>query len=175
MAPKTTSSTIVVGSYTYIFLNRPDTQHIDYIRFKSPDDDIQTGKIGASSRQIFINEGPINTLKFPNGSIRLYYIGITGNNDNVVREIKLDNADSDDTDPKSGWVWSEVSDKDVLFENKVSINNRLVDTSSFLAVTMKNGQPALSYKANNQAIIQHAFYNGTKFLTTTLDLPTLFN
>jgi hypothetical protein len=172
MAPKTTSSTLVIGDYKYIFLNRPDTQHIDYIRFKTPDDNVQPGKIGTSDRQIFTNEGPIDTLVFPNRSIRLYYIGITANNDNVVREIKLDNADSDDTDPKKAWTWSDNSDKDLLFETKVPINNRLVDTSSFLAVTMRNGQPALSFKANNQDMIQYVYFNGTKFQSTTLDLPS---
>jgi hypothetical protein len=171
MAPKTTSSTLVVGDYKYIFLNRPDTQHIDFIRFKSPDGDVQTGKVGTSERQIFTNEGPIDTLVFPNRSLRLYYIGITGNNDNVVREIKLDNADSDDTDPTKAWTWSDTSDKDLIFETKVPRNTRLVDTSSFLAVTMRNGQPALSYKSNNQDMIQYVYYNGTKFLSTTLELP----
>jgi len=169
MPPKTTSSTLVVGDYKYIFLNRPDTQHIDYIRFKSPDDDsVQTGKVGTSDRKIFTNEGPIDTLVYADGSVRLYYIGINADNQNVVREVKLNNANSDQTDPQTAWTWT---DKDLLFENKVLTNTRLVDTSSFLAVTSRNGQPALSYKTNNQDKIQYVYFNGTKFLNTTLDLP----
>jgi hypothetical protein len=168
MPPKTTSSTRVAGDYKYIFLNQPETQHIDYIRFKTSNRDVQTGKIGTSEGQIFANEGPIDTLVYGQ-SIRLYYIGNTLKGENVVREVKLDNADSDDTDPKKAWTWS---DEDLKFENEVSINVRRVDTSSFLAVTSKNAQPALTFKPNNEDRIQYIYYaDNDQFIATLLTLP----
>jgi hypothetical protein len=171
MAPKTTSSTLVVGDYKYIFLNRPDTQHIDYIRFKSPDRDVQTGKIGTSDGQITASEGPIDTLVYGQ-SIRVYYIANTSNGNNVVREIKLDKADSDDTDPTKAWT---SSGGDLKFEAGVLANWRLVDASSFLAVTSRNAQPALIFKPHGEDKIQYIYYdtdnNKNKFIVTLLSLP----
>lgn len=172
MPPKTTSSTLVVGEYTYIFINRPDTQHIDYIRFKKAAD-AQTGKIGVGSNPIIAAEGPIDSLTFPNNSIRVYYIEMIKENQHLVREIKLDNANDRKTDPQTQFTWRTDKTKDLIFEEKVSLNIRLVDATSFLAVTMRNGQPAVTYKVNNQDLLQYNYYDGKMYQTTTLDIPNL--
>jgi hypothetical protein len=168
MAQKTTSSSLAVGEYAYIFINRPDTQYIEFIRFKKPEQ-VQTGKIGRKDASIFAKEGPVDCLSFSDKSIRVYYIGINAQGQNLVREVKLANADSDDTDPKTGWT--EKAD-DLIFEDKVDMNTRLVDPTSFLAVNRKNGQPVVSYKVNNANSIRYNYFDGKKYQSTTLDLPT---
>jgi len=171
MSQKTTSSTAIVGDWTYILLNRPTTTWIDYIRFKQPSAP-QQGKIGISSTLISSPEGPIDTLVFKstsgNRELRLYYIGDKGGK-KQVSEVKLDNAQADATDPKTQWT---AQASDLKFEQQISGNTRLADETSFLAASIKADKPVVVWKAAGENFIQYANFDGTSWNTVQLALPT---
>ena len=103
-APKTTSDTIVVGDYTYIFLNRPDSDDLDWIRFKDPSNPAKGIIRGRPSV-----EGPIAAQLFADNSIKLYYTAKAEETEGkaCLKELRLLNADKDNTDITNGWQTSE--------------------------------------------------------------------
>ena len=168
MSKKTTSSTIPVGDWTYVFLNRPETSHIDYIRFKTPDK-AETGIIGMDGQAIGSKEGPIDTLVFGGGTnIRLFYIA----DDDTVSEAKLPNANLDDTDPKKAWA---TTGDDLTFESSISDATRTVDSTTFLAASVNGGKPVVVYKPKPSKktpdFIQYCAWTGSKWTTERLDFP----
>ena len=135
---RTTSATVYIRGWTYIFLNVPGTDHIDWYRFTSARD-VSNGKIA----NLKSKTGPISALVFDDGSIRLYFAGpvpdsarrIPGlSNLTVVREAKLCNAHLAETNPSTDWV-ENVGEVD--FEQEVYFGSRLLDETSFLSASFR--------------------------------------
>lgn len=180
---KTTSSTIVVGPWTYIFLNKPDTIFIEFIRFKDPKS-AQSGKVGYPTKSVYCASGPIDAITFGTDDggkhIRLYYIGKyddvgTKDKDSVyVREIKLENAQSDDTDPARDWQATPTDKKqssNLKFERDISKNARLADETSLLSATVSGGNPVVIFTAAGEDFVNYAKYDGDSWGTFRLTLP----
>jgi hypothetical protein len=174
MSRKTTSSTIPLGPWTYIFLNRPETKHIDYIRFKIPTQ-AETGIIGVKGTAVPSIEGPIDTTTFGGQKhIRLFYIS----DDNIVSEAKLPDADRDDTDPKNAWILPADDVSDLKFEKDIQEGTRTVDENVFLSASINSeGYPVVTFKAKagkkqpTQGFIQYCAWDGNKWKTEKLDIP----
>lgn len=157
--PKTTSSTSIVGDYTYIFLNKPDTDDINWIRFTDPTKPT-SGKIKGHES----SEGPIASQVFQDNSIRLYYSGISEDfaPKSAIHEIRLPNAHKEGTDVTNDWVSNQSGDKDIDFETKISEATRLVDGTSFLSCSTKKVDgtlyPVITYKTTGKkGFFQYAY------------------
>ena len=141
MAQKTSSTTLFVNGWTYIFFNRPDTQNIEYLKFKKPKE-TERGLIGTSNGPIIAKEGSIDAItttgKGDQRSIVLYYIDATP----LVREIKLPDAHLDKVDVKSGWI---TKGPGLTFENEVTAVSRTVDPTSFLCATVRDNRGVVCF------------------------------
>lgn len=179
MTDKTTSTTLCIGEWTYIFLNKPSTKFIDFIRFKDPSSPAK-GVIGTlikdATSPIPCNPGPLDALTIvtDDGSakhIRLFYIG----DDNSVKEIRLQNADAEATDPKTGWLigGKGSSVPGLLFEKQLSIGSRTVDSSSFLSTTIRGSRPVVVFKsAGTEDFMNYAYFDtNDKWKLEKLDIP----
>lgn len=184
---KTTSTTIIVGPWTYIFLNKPDTIFIEYIRFKDPKKP-QSGKVGYPNKSVWCTSGPLDALTFgvdgsDAKSVRLYYVGkydedTSKDKDNIyVREINLENAHSDDTDPSRDWQATPTDKKQssiLKFERDISKNARLADETSLLSATVSGQNPVVIFKAaGEEDFISYNRYDGDAWISARLKLPTV--
>jgi hypothetical protein len=141
---KITSSTVTAGEYTYIFVNRPNTSHIDVTRFKAAQkkEKPEQGKVAAGEKQIDAKEGPIAALPYSTGGqgpthIALYFIAPNGG----ISEIKLDNASEANTNPTSNW---RDGGEDLKFEREVAAAG-FADSSSLLAATSRYNKPSVVF------------------------------
>jgi len=180
MSQKTTSSTLCVGDWTYIFLNKPETKFIDFIRFKIPTQP-QTGLVGIGGSPIVASPGPLASIVYgtenqPEKQIRLYYI----NESKVIKEIKLENAQDDTTDLVKGWIATPAKGPtDLQFERAFPSGTRTVDASSFLSASSRvvsgTRVPVLSYKAATAAdeagYIAYTSYSGQQWAFSKLEIP----
>ncbi|OAP55776.1 hypothetical protein AYL99_09928 [Fonsecaea erecta] len=136
---RTASTTAVVGEFTYVFLNRPNTDFIDWIRFKDPQNPVR-GTID----NIIAKHGPIASLVFSDNSIRLYYSGVSEDENFkgklLVRELKFPAANA--TDTSNGWIKpatdASAKKSELNFEENVSEGTRLLNALSFLSCSTKN-------------------------------------
>jgi hypothetical protein len=174
MAAKTTSATVIAGKYTYIFTNRPNTSHIDIVRFiaGSEEQGRKQGKISVGSNEVFAKEGPIGALTYWTGDVKaphirhivLYYFG-TKDGTTEIYEIKLDNASEEGTDPIKSWR-SEGSD--ITFRASI---DREVDSTSLLAATSRENRPTVVFTTKGKPnTIWYAFYD-EKAVWRTSQLP----
>jgi hypothetical protein len=146
------SCTIDIASFVYVFINRPDTDFIDFVRFneKDPTNSSKTksGRVGTTSGKVTVGQGAIACVKLPSPDatdkvstdIRLYYLS-----SNRIVEARLPNALSSDTDPASAWIASPVKgegDKfSIVGKHGLDANTRLVDATSYLSAgRTKNGE-----------------------------------
>jgi len=155
---KTTTAIVNAGEFAYIFVNRPDTRHIGVVRFVPNDKKARPiqGKISANQTEIVAKEGPFAAIPYNSGTsathIALYFFNTNGG----ISEIKLDNADSKDTNPKTGW---RSKDADITFERGVPAAGR-VDGSSLLAGSARNSRPSVVFTvAGKPDDINFAYYD----------------
>lgn len=166
---KTTSAIVNAGEFAYIFLNRPDTKHINVVRFVPNDPKAKPiqGKISANQAEIVAKEGPFAAVPYSSGTsathIALYFFNATGG----ISEIKLDNAHSKDTNPKTGW---RSKDEDITFQRQVKAASR-VDGNSFLAGSSRNNRPSVLFTMAGDTDVNFACYDGDQWVTTVLPAP----
>ncbi|KAM0710294.1 hypothetical protein Q7P35_002656 [Cladosporium inversicolor] len=157
MTQRAASCTVCVGFFVYTFINRPNTDHIDYVRFFESDpatgdrkNKAVSGKIGTKDRPISAQSGPLSCTKFWNegdGStdIRLYFVS-----NGVIREAKLADI-APDSDLKNGWVVPEGrSDDKLSIMTGLGFGARGVDQTSYLSTgrtvrDKESGEPAAPY------------------------------
>jgi len=155
---RTASTTAVVGEFTYIFLNRPNTDFIDWIRFKDPQNPSR-----GSIKDIVAKHGPITSLVFSDNSIRLYYTGVLEDEGNfkgqlVVRELKLPAANAGATDTSNGWIkpatGASAKKSELNFEENVGEGTRLLNAVSFLSCSTKQTPdgliPVVTYRDSSK-------------------------
>jgi hypothetical protein len=159
---KTTSAIVNAGRFAYVFVNRPNTKSIDVVRFvpNDPTASPVQGKISANQTEIIAKEGPFAAIPYSSGTpathIALYFFNAKGG----ISEAKLDNADSQDTNPKTGW---RSKDKDITFERQVPAAGR-VDGNSFLAGSARNDRPSVVFTvAGNADDVNIAYYDDKGF------------
>jgi hypothetical protein len=141
------SCTVCVGSFVYTFINRPNTDHIDYVRFFAPDpatgqhsNKAVSGKIGTKDdrgqkKPLSVQSGPLSCTKLSKGEgtskettdIRLYFVS-----NGSIREAKLPHV-RQDSDLTSEWVVPEGQSDDKLSIMNQGFNNRAVDQTSYLS------------------------------------------
>jgi hypothetical protein len=165
MSQKTSSSTIIVGAWTFIFFNRPANNDIEYVKFKSPTK-AQKGRIGTSGGPIVANEGAIATILVTGSTeardILLYYISP----DLVIKEIKLRDAHLEDVNINSGWI---EQGPDLTFEKGVDGAVRSVDASSFVSVSTRNNYPVVSFAPKGQTdTVRYCWYTDDDGWANTL-------
>jgi len=150
------------GNKILIFINRPDTNWIDYIRFDERDptneETIETGKVGTSKGPIPVLSGPMSCVAMKcqpaqnksTTDIRLYFVM-----DNKVTEAVFAGVG-----PKSkldsGWLLPDEKTTDPLSIMKgVSRNSRAIDQSSYMSsgiVKTPGGHfPYIIWQASGQA------------------------
>jgi hypothetical protein len=160
MTQRAASCTVDVNCFVYTFINRPNTDFIDYIKFK--DDEPKsveagkepvTGKIGTTDkngkRPIQCSTGPLSCTKIQNEDksydIRLYYVF-----DNKLREAKLAKV-GPGSDLNFGWVATERPTDDKLnITSGLSTPQRAIDQTSYLSSGMtvpskEKKEPAAPY------------------------------
>ncbi|GAB7331892.1 hypothetical protein MBLNU13_g03824t2 [Cladosporium sp. NU13] len=139
MTQRAASCTVDVGSYVYTFINRPRTDHIDYVRFSEKDpqtggpDKAVTGKVGTSGgTPLVVQSGPLSCTKFFNRQdsttdIRLYFVS-----NSEIREAKLADV-GPGSDLDGGWVVpkGKTDDRFSIMTGLVS-SGREVDQTSYL-------------------------------------------
>jgi hypothetical protein len=172
MTQRAASCTVDVNCFVYTFINRPNTDFIDYIKFKddAPKDEgadkAVTGKIGTTDkngkRPIQCSTGPLSCTKIQNEDksydIRLYYVF-----DSKIREAKLAKVGKN-SDLDFGWVALErVTDDRLNIMSGLSSAQRAVDQTSYLTSGMtvpprEKKEPAAPY-AIFQASGQPDFIN----------------
>jgi len=166
---RTTSATVYVNPWTYIFLNQPDTNYIDWIRFQDPKKPTN-GKIGGDRRQC----RPISAYRFDDKSIRLFYTGKISEHSpfagfTSIRELRLPAADQETTNPSN---WQNASQApELTFEHEVVEQLRLSDKSSFLSLSLGNDGgmllPAVVWKTADSS---ESFEYGVRKKDGTWDL-----
>lgn len=139
---------MIVKNFTYVFLNKPDTTTLEWIRFTDP----YSPKRGLIKNVTAVH-GPIAALGFTDNSIRIYYTGLSDDVENfkgkrVVREIKLANAGEEATDP-STWI-KPVTDQtakksELNFEANIIDGSRLLNDLSFLSASSRPGKDGILY------------------------------
>ena len=172
------SCTVDVGCSVFTFINRPNTDWIDYIRFDESDptgterNKAETGKVGVKGGQyIQAISGPMSCVKCYNPQkkttdIRLYFV-IAG----ALREAKLVDAGST-SDLKGGWVLMQEDGPDdmlsVTSANGLDRNTRLVDQTSYMSSGKTSGKgpehqlPYVVYQVLNEPnVIRYAWAMGT--------------
>lgn len=164
---KTTSSTVVVKDWSWIFFNRPDNNDIEYIRFKTPRDATR-GKIGSSNGSICANTGAIAAIADTGSTtdaidIRLYYISPGA----VIKETKLPDAHLDGVNPDSGWI---EQGSDLTFEKDVPGKVRCVDTNTFLSASISNDRPLVTFadQGEGDAVVYCCYTEQGFWANTTL-------
>lgn len=139
MTQRAASCTVDVDCYVYTFINRPNTSHIDFVRFFDQDPQTTgpnkavTGKVGTKDKAIIAEPGPLSCTKFitedktkgtRSTDIRLYYVqGME------IKEAKFVNV-KPDSDLKTGWVNIDESTDDRL--SFMLMPDRAVDQTSYL-------------------------------------------
>lgn len=172
MTQRAASCTVNVGSYVYTFINRPNTDHIDYVRFHEsrPSTEAQAGKVGTRGEiPISVQSGPLSCTKFFNSEdssadIRLYYVS-----NNMIKDAKLIDV-GPDTDLKSAWIIPEAK-TDKLSVSVLDRNSRMVDQTSYMASgrtaekqtePREPSAPYVVYQSAGQPdVIKYAWASGT--------------
>ncbi|ERF72744.1 hypothetical protein EPUS_04797 [Endocarpon pusillum Z07020] len=163
---RTTSSSVFVNGWTYIFLNRPDTDYIDFFKFKRPADAKNSrGECGAKDGRLEARPGPLSALVFSDNSIRLYYTGPgKAGGDPVLREAKLANAGSDNADPSKDWLKPGPANKELAFESDIGWKTRTIDALSFVSASTRIDEDqnnkavaSVTYKAAGDDYFQYTY------------------
>ncbi|XP_014550619.1 hypothetical protein COCVIDRAFT_31703 [Bipolaris victoriae FI3] len=179
MSARTYSATVIASPYTYIFVNRPDTDHTDVIQFKTGDESSgkKQGKLTAGGNVVVAKEGPIAALQYYSGDntkvhhVVLYFFGDgTGqystkpNEVNAakklteVNEAKLDNASEPGTNPLTGW---RVAGTDITLQRTLG---RQVDSSSVLAATARGTQLNVVFTEKDKPDdVRYQWYDGKQW------------
>lgn len=136
---QTTSDTVTVGSWTYIFINEVSTTYIEFYRFKDNPSNVQKGKVGKSGQAgnvevVQVAAGALAATQFSEG-LRLYYIV----NGDRVHELCLDNAGDDNADLTKAWY-------DGNYNTKMSQQNA-TNNVTFLSAGQYRGRPMALYEA----------------------------
>lgn len=139
MSERTTSSTVFINGWTYIFLNRPNTNTIDFFKFRKAQEAASgKGEVGTAEGPLKARPGPISAIVFNDGSIRLYYTG-PGKDDSstaVIREVKLPGAGEVSTNAAKAWLKPEQA-PELKFEEDIAWDTRTVDATSFLSASTR--------------------------------------
>jgi len=180
MTQRAASCTVCVGFFVYTFINRPNTNHIDYVRFFESDpatgdrkNKAVSGKIGTTERNekkpISAQSGPLSCTKFFNDQdsstdIRLYFVS-----NGFIREAKLTDVNRD-SDLNGGWVVPEGESDDKLSIMNQGFNDRAVDQTSYLssgktAPAKESEEPPAPYvvfqASGEPEVIKYAKASGT--------------
>jgi hypothetical protein len=167
MSTRAISCTVEVGGVVYTFINRPHTDHIDYVKFteKDPQNTAESGKIGTKGGQaISTQSGPLTCTKFSKGSkgensdIRLYYVS-----NDFIREAKLSDV-GPNIDLKSAWVVTENKTDDKASIMNLGFNARAIDQTSYMSSGRLSG-PSVPYvvfqAAGEPDVFNYARASGT--------------
>lgn len=171
MAQRAASCTVNVGSYVYTFINRPNTDHIDYVRFHEtkPSTEAESGKIGTrGEKPISVQSGPLSCTTFFNRDnttdIRIYYLS-----NGMIKDAKLLDV-SKFTNLKSEWIVPDAK-TDKISVSVLDRNTRAVDQTSYMASGRTAGndseprEPQLPYvvyqSAGQPDVIKYAWASGT--------------
>lgn len=164
MTQRAASCTVEVahpeGNQIFIFVNRPNTDWIDYIRLDAKDpldqQKAQAGKIGTKLTGIIkASSGPLSCIAMPCQpgpastmfDIRLYFVA-----NSTLVEAKLVSA-GPRSDMSTGWV---LTDNTRSADNSLNImnlnnNNRAIDQSSYMSSgKTREGQPYAIWQALGQ-------------------------
>jgi len=131
MTQRAASCTVDVSCWVFTFINRPNTNHIDYVKFneKDPAKDPQTGKIGTQGGvPIPVSSGPLSCTTFVKDKgtdVRLYFVS-----NGTIRDAKVLGL-TPSTDLKSAWVLGDAKDKQSV--TALDFNSRAVDQTSYMA------------------------------------------
>lgn len=177
MTQRAASCTIDVyhpdGNCVFIFINRPSTDYIDYIRFDAANptnkDKAQAGRIGSKDGQIKATSGPLCCVAMPlqpgqantTSDIRLYFVA-----NGTLSEARCPAA-GPKSDMKNGWVLlTPGTDDTASIMNEatgVSHNSRAVDQTSYMSSGKLGGQhPYVIWQSMGQP-------NSTEYAWSTKD------
>ena len=146
------------GNCVFIFVNRPNTKWIDYIRVDEKDprnpDKAQTGKIGTKGLPIEAFSGPMSCVALktpgaqpPSTEIRLYFV-----QGNQLTEA-VHACAGPKSDLKGGWTIPDKTTTDTLSITKsLSINSKAIDQSSYMSCgkTLPDHLPYVIWQSSGQ-------------------------